>query len=645
MAWSRESQARHLGLDWSALADRPIDPYLIWADLSDFACASGSRPHTLRGKTLRFRIALELGPGASPKTWPQDARTIASTEDRRRFLTALVEPAELAALLSDPAVLRLELGVATDAAPSSTGANSAVAIEAIKRPVMAVIDDGCAFAHERFRSRTGQSWRARVRYLWDQGRDAQGPWQAPAGQGYGRELSGAAIEALITAAGGGVAFDEEALYRQADYQGAQRVLSHGTHVLDLAAGADPQTSAESPDIIFVQLPRYAVDDTSGASMVTHVMDALAYIAARTAIDQPLVINLSYGSMAGPHDGSTLIESAMDAFLAQRRREQQQHGSRPATHLVLPAGNGFELAGHASWTLDGERSSQTLLWQLPADDRTDSFLEIWYPRSALGRIELCVTPPFGPSVTVPPDTMVALRDSPQSLPSAALIHRGRVVCGPQDAMALLALAPTSLEPGAGRQPAPAGLWRVEVRFAAGREQGAAVPCDAWIERDDPGLGSYAPARQSRFIENAVSPGLNEPSPAGALIRRDGSGNSIAHGALSTVVGACLARPGAPVLSRYSAAGLPLGSPRRLAWGAPRIWPDLVAPGDESEVRPGIRAAGNRSGSTVRMNGSSVAAPQVARRLLERAIQGQDGPLSGLPDLGDPGCPRLGRGRLP
>ena len=183
---------------------------------------------------------------------------------------------------------------------------------------MAVIDFGCAFAHERFRNRHEGSWQTRIAFLWDQSKAADGRrWKAVGGFDYGRELSGAAIDKLTAANTTNGRVDEDAVYRGADYDSVSTVLAHGTHVLDLAAGAPPESDpALSPKIIFVQLPSYAVDDTSGGSMVPHVMDALAYIRNRVDHRAPIVVNLSYGSMAGPHDGSTILESTIDAVIEE-----------------------------------------------------------------------------------------------------------------------------------------------------------------------------------------------------------------------------------------------------------------------------------------------------------------------------------------
>jgi subtilisin family serine protease len=56
---------------------------------------------------------------------------------------------------------------------------------------------------------------------------------------------------------------------------------------------------------------------------------------------------------------------------------------------------------------------------------------------------------------------------------------------------------------------------------------------------------------------------------------------------------------------------------------RIGPDAVAPSDDSLAHDGVLAAGSRSGSVVAMNGTSVAAPQVARLIADELSAGRPG----------------------
>jgi Subtilase family len=149
----------------------------------------------------------------------------------------------------------------------------------------------------------------------------------------------------------------------------------------------------------------------------------------------------------------------------------------------------------------------------------------------------------------------------------------------------------------------------------------VAVDAWIERDD------APFHSGRSRSQAVWLTAARPSSATAPpIQRLGTLNSLAHGTRTTVVGGSVRATGE--MAAYSAAG-----PGRQK---PVPGPDLVAPCEEN-IGLGLLAAGTRSGSQVRMAGTSVAAPLVARAIVNAgSVQALDT---------DPHRPALGERRHP
>lgn len=639
MIASLRSGVSRLGVDWSQRLKQPIDPYLIWADWSGFGGASVPDPATADETSMRLHVAMELKPGASASL-QQRGMLVRECVDTGSncFVTAVLSRDQLIGLLDDDGVLQLELGFASLAASAHAHPVPTESPRRIAGPVMAVIDNGCAFAHERFRYRRDGVWHTRIAYLWDQSESPdlpERPWRAVPGQGYGRELTGVQIDAALDRWQIGGRVQEDELYRDLDYDKVLLVRTHGTHVLDLAAGAPaPESDSDpAPSIIFVQLPGFAVDDTSGASLVTHMLDALRYIMDRVEPDRPLVVNLSYGSMAGPHDGSTLIEKVMDAAIANSGIGGRLRKGKMA--IVLPAGNSFESDGHAVVHLSGDRRARSVLWQVQSGDPTDTFVEIWYPAAAAGKVQLTVTPPVGPPLMVGIDESGVLSSGTKlTEPVCAVIHRRQVAGGRGDAMALIALAPCVAR-SIGGPAAPAGIWRLELSLL---DEGAAVAPEIhlWIERDDPVVGSGSPPRQARFLSEYPPLAKNEDSVPGDVVQRRMTGNSIANGQLTTVVGACSVLEGE--CSRYSACG-PTRNPGR------KVWPDCVAKADESASLSGVLAAGTRSGSLVRMNGTSVAAPQVARRILDDFIQGQSaGSTAAAKPLARASVDRQGRGRL-
>ena len=619
-----------LGIDWSR---RPLpaklDPYLVWADASGALAAEA-------GQAQGIQMTVEWSGGAIPPGVEP-----AVSGPALHYGTALVDAAGLRALLGAVGVQRVELG----SAPARADAQAAPPVAAAHRlagPVMAVIDAGCAFAHANFRTlRADGHWNTRIRALWDQNSDAAhertAPWRAPAGRRYGRELDNEAIDSLLAAHAQGADVNEAAIYRAAGCAAdLARPLVHGTHVADLAAGARPADDpASRADILFVHLPQFAVSDTSGASMVGPLADALGWIVERVADDATLVVNLSYGSMAGPHDGSTLVERMLDAVA--------EGGPRRA--VVLPAGNNYEANAHAAFTLHGGRRLQTLNWELMVGDASDSFLELWYPRAAASRVLVTVRPPGGPPCTVGIDELRGWRAGGGL--RAAAIHLREASAGDADAMVLLALAPTGRRPGnsGGRPLAPAGVWQVDVALDDA-DAGAPVPVWAWIERDDPAPDPATLARQSRLLTNRLH---GSPGQAGFPVTQSGTGNSIANGRSTFVAAGCVGGAADARAARYSSAG-----PTRNAARHELPWPNAAMPCEASSALGGIAAAGTRSGATGRMNGTSVAAPQLARWLLNTLARmkeppaGSAGPAlaSDLADAVTGGGPadRLGPGRL-
>jgi hypothetical protein len=486
--------------------------------------------------------------------------------------------------------------------------------------IVGVIDDGIAFANARFRHADNTS---RVQCFWHQ--DGFPP---TATVPYGRETLKAEIDTYLVQCTTAGSVDEDAVYRRANlvnftqpwHKAAALRLAHGTHVLDLGAGHDPNNDPKRKcidcPIIAVQLPVAATAKQSGAGLESYVQDAIAYIQSRALLlagngpALPVVINFSYATVAGPHDGTWLLEQSVDLAVTS---------GHPPTRIVLPSGNENLTRGHKEINFDRWRRSARLHWRKQPDDLTLSMMQVWLP--------------FGGAV-VPPASRVFLSivtpDGLQSPPlgeisgqGILLLRDGQIICAAHYSfqpfptergvfniclMPTVRLLPSAL---AGRV-ASSGVWTIKLHNILLQPQDTV---NAWIERDDLVYGYPRRGRQSYFDEVCyevfdeegfvVDRDAEQPP---CDVRRDGMINAIATGLYPDVVGGYIRKDRR--FAQYSAGG-PI-TPARA--GALALYkPDCASVSDDSKVHYGVLASGSHSGSTVPMAGTSVAAPQLTRWL--------------------------------
>jgi hypothetical protein len=443
MPWLTETRGRIVA-DWNA-GDllQHTDPYLVWLDLSRFAGAGLPKKRLVpvieqTQHELRYRT-------------------------RAHAVDALVRLADPALRKAD-GVLRFEVaaGVVSDDVLQAPPAPTPAQVEtwhaprrAGGKPVIGFIDYGCAFAHRQWRSRS-DPLATRVKALWDQGGRTQLAagalqWQTPAGFWYGadthRDLELAPDSGALTLNGwmrrhthAGV-IDEEACYRHSGYAPiVGKRYSHGTHSMDLATGwpsplrhiVAGATAAHDADIVFVQLPRHVEGKPVSGLLRANVYDALRYIIDCTPNDQPCVINLGYGANAGPHDGSSLLEQAMDWRVKRALKRR-----RVTVHLVVAAGNARDSAMHAVADV-APRGEAVFEWHNLPDDPSDSFVEIWFPRQDAD-FSLGITAPGGAApVAVRPGH--AIRFDNEGV-AAALVFPQQACQSPRGTMAPLAVSRT------------------------------------------------------------------------------------------------------------------------------------------------------------------------------------------------------------
>lgn len=654
MTWTKLPTGEFTCIDWAKPgATDGYDPYLIWAEADNFSGYGDKTPKWLP-------IAIELKPGstvqqllaaASPK-WLHvpPVYTSRAAPAGLKFCTARVRPAFFTHIQPGgrlhALVLRFELGLpaaeyADDPTnpgkgslpPDSTGAAYQAEAQAetlLSGKVLALIDDSLALAHANFL----HQGKARTAYFWRQ--DAKGMGRTPPALGYGHELTAADINAAMRAHHHVGMVHEAAVYTALGLStlgkkregGAEHVfhaldtaISHGTHVMDLAAGPRtllaqvgnlppgfdaPPTWAPANDdasrapLIAVQLDYDTVRDTSGGSMNVHVLDGLMYILSRCTAQAKVTANISFGTLAGPHDGTSLLEAAMDQLVNLLRGRLK---------IALAAGNSYQMRTHANTTLAKNKSAK-LHWCVLPDDSTQSFVELWVEEDREG-LEIEITPPGQAALPPLKFGQSGMWANGGKQPLCALIYPKTVAAGRRGTCALLAVSPTfSFEKNAAT--APSGLWQIKLTNTGTK----AVTVDAYVERDDVVIGTRSGARQSHFEDEWYDTSGNPDSFVDhpdnpSLIRRDGNFNSIATGDKTVSVGGI--RITGSKWAHYSPRKPDPDAARPQRPGVGTV-PDAEGFSDENPATLGVKGAGTRSSAVVRLRGTSSASPQEARRLL-------------------------------
>ena len=546
-------------------------------------------------------------------------------------------------------------------------------------PLVCVIDDRCSYAHPAMGASISQLWHQggnpeTLKRL-DEGKAFSsalniamrpGPPGGPVligfdiwGGIYGREREPAPGSRAAAPAD-----DEAAMYRREGYIDPLFRWSHGSAVLDLVAapqvwGVDARTGQQRwfdrkrtpppSDIRFVQLPIPSVLDTSGGSLAGHALDGIRWAVESAQPGQKVIVNLSYGTHSGGHDGRSIwdrgLKELLDTFDG---RCAQSEGKE--LHVVLPAGNSQLLRSHASAPLHlpGQPSVE-MRWKVLPDNVDDSHLEVWLAPGMKATLE--AISPDGSSLLLHEPGLAPLADpgNPSARPVAALVWPRAAAQSDLGQMALLAVGATTRRadiaeflprlvqrrPHAATgataatatsstpAPAPHGVWTLKITLQPGS---AAGQVHAWVQRSDtaPGRGQQSRGyrgRQSYLLDTSQD-------PPGTLVDPSFTLNGIAslkHRRLH-VVGAMRRMDGS--LSAYSGAG-----PNRLC--EKRFeGPDRVVAADESLNQPGLLVTGLISGSRLRVPGTSMAAAAYTRMLYEHLYHCSSGaPMVGKCPEGD------------
>lgn len=245
----------------------------------------------------------------------------------------------------------------------------------------AVIDNDIGFLNDAFTTMESGSKTSRFSGLWLQSRTHKEASSAPIGRKVllGRELDEDAINALLKDYGA----EEESAYRDINsqlqtwdpFQSAPLKHTHGTAVAALAYGNDvfaPDTDPTTVPLLGVQLPPEAAADTSGAYSESYIVQGVRWLCRKARHLSPtttLVINISYGALAGPKDGSKFLEQ-------QIKREiecAEEYGI--TVHVVYAWGNGRNNKQIARVKIAARENARAPKWIIPRGQRLPSFMEI------------------------------------------------------------------------------------------------------------------------------------------------------------------------------------------------------------------------------------------------------------------------------
>lgn len=532
--------------------------------------------------------------------------------------------------------------------------------------LIGLLDDGCPFAAARFlNTSTSAAASTRVRGIWDQNQGKQ-PVKVNDSAGlpcrFGQPLSDFAygLEFLRNSDTPGPplrqieldewtqlhamptgSIDEDGCYADAGFASLAPRDSHGAHVMDVFAGRFPTSSRVGPshdrrdppswkagtdpacsaDLVFVQFPEAGIRNSTGVWLKAYVLDGIRYILsfANPQKTKQVVINLSYGPTTGPHDGTAELEAALTALVAEYNGTTR----KPKLEIVLAAGNAYLSEGHVVFVRDTTQPDHVeWTWRLPPDNTVLCFSEIWMKYADAAGVTVTLTSPSGVTITS--------TTSANPPPSTASV--GGPFAWGNDKMWRLEVGPTVAAPG---DVAEHGDWTIKVTGI-----GINAPVNAYVARSDPNMGVRSGAKLSYFVdpkwERTRSAQASctrvdgEFDQTGSLIHRDGTLNGIATANDTSVhvAGGYIIADGRK--APYSSAGPTRSVPLPL-----RVGPDVVLPCDKSYALEGIRAGSNRSGSVFRLIGTSTAAPQLARRVVNPPIPPAHDVPTSPPEIGKRG----------
>ncbi len=226
--------------------------------------------------------------------------------------------------------------------------------------MISILDSGVDYTHPDFISENGQS---RIHAIWDQTIDGNPPAGFNMGSIYTREDINNALAQE----------DPFSVVPSTD------TIGHGTAVAGIAAGNGRASKGENmgaaPESTLLVVKLGHGGESTSFARTTEIMRAVKFSLDQAKEAQmPLVINLSYGSSNGGHDGKSLFESYLDAMSQTWK-----------TVIVVASGNEGNTAHHFSSRIE---QNQTVLVEFSVSENHETmYLALWKSFIDLYSIEL------------------------------------------------------------------------------------------------------------------------------------------------------------------------------------------------------------------------------------------------------------------
>jgi len=221
--------------------------------------------------------------------------------------------------------------------------------------IVGIVDTGIDLKHPDFRFENGSS---KILYLWDQTTTGV----QPAGYRYGTEWTREQIEAGAC--------------------DSKDQIGHGTHVAGIASATGGLTGryvGVAPGSLLIVVKSGFNTRKGWRFRWAEVIDGVNYIWEKAKfLGKRAAVNLSIGSNAGGHDGSSPVERALDHLVSE------------GLVVVVSAGNEGDKKTHAEGKLkEGESASLSVQ---PESDEDEIYLEVWYSTS--NAFDLSIRSPSG-----------------------------------------------------------------------------------------------------------------------------------------------------------------------------------------------------------------------------------------------------------